>query len=46
MNTEHKELIALFDGLDTSGVSAAMDKLGLHDQVLGIMPLTNWRQTK
>lgn len=46
MNTEDKELIALFDGFDTPGVSAAMDKLGLHGQALGIMPLTNWRQTK
>ena len=42
MNTDDKELVALFAGLDTPGVSDAMDKLGLHGQALGIMPLTNY----
>ncbi|MCY1514633.1 4-hydroxy-4-methyl-2-oxoglutarate aldolase/4-carboxy-4-hydroxy-2-oxoadipate aldolase [compost metagenome] len=35
-------LVALFDGLDTPGVSDAMDKLGIHGQALGIMPLDNY----
>lgn len=42
MNAQDKELVALFEGLDTPGVSDAMDKLGLHGQALGIMPLTNY----
>lgn len=42
MSTEDKELVALFDGLDTPGVSDAMDKLGLHGQALGIMPLADY----
>ncbi|MCD0501870.1 RraA family protein [Bordetella petrii] len=37
-----QELIALFKGLDTPGVSDAMDKLGLHGQALGIMPLADY----
>ncbi|CAB3814559.1 RraA family protein [Achromobacter animicus] len=37
-----QELVALFEGLDTPGVSDAMDKLGLHGQALGIMPLDNY----
>ncbi|MDP9651263.1 RraA family protein [Paraburkholderia caledonica] len=37
-----QELVALFAGLDTPGVSDAMDKLGLHGQALGIMPLENY----
>jgi len=37
-----RELVALFAGLDTPGVSDAMDKLGLHGQSLGIMPLANY----
>jgi len=41
---EDKELIALFEGLDTPGVSDAMDKLGLHGQCLGIAPLENYKQ--
>ncbi|QIL74052.1 RraA family protein (plasmid) [Diaphorobacter sp. HDW4B] len=40
--TEDRELVALFQGLDTPGVSDAMDKLGLHGQVLGIKPLANY----
>ena len=39
---EDQELVALFEGLDTPGVSDAMDKLGLHGQALGIMPLANY----
>ena len=39
---EDQALAALFDGLDTPGVSDAMDKLGLHGQALGIMPLANY----
>ena len=42
MNAEDQELVALFEGLDTPGVSDAMDKLGLHGQALGIMPLANY----
>lgn len=37
-----QELVALFEGLDTPGVSDAMDKLGLHGQALGIMPLDDY----
>ncbi len=39
---EDQELVALFAGLDTPGISDAMDKLGLHGQALGIMPLANY----
>ncbi|TGN93113.1 RraA family protein [Burkholderia sp. USMB20] len=39
---EDQELVALFEGLDTPGVSDAMDKLGLHGQALGVMPLANY----
>jgi len=39
---EDLALVALFEGLDTPGVSDAMDKLGLHGQALGIMPLANY----
>ena len=35
MNLEDKALVALFDGLDTPGVSDALDKLGLPGQCLG-----------
>ena len=42
--TEDQELVALFEGLDTPGVSDAMDKLGLHGQALGIMPLADYAQ--
>ncbi|WP_321788032.1 RraA family protein [Burkholderia pyrrocinia] len=41
---EDRELVALFAGLDTPGVSDAMDKLGLHGQALGVMPLTDYSQ--
>lgn len=39
-----KELVALFEGLDTPGVSDAMDRLGLPGQCLGIAPLDNYRK--
>lgn len=42
MHHEDQELIALFHGLDTPGVSDAMDKLGLPGQCLGIAPLDNY----
>jgi regulator of RNase E activity RraA len=41
-SAEDRELVALFEGLDTPGVSDAMDKLGIHGQALGIMPLANY----
>lgn len=42
MNIEDKELVALFEGLDTPGVSDALDKLGLPGQCLGMAPLDNY----
>ena len=42
MNIEDKELVALFEGLDTPGVSDALDKLGLPGQCLGVAPLDNY----
>lgn len=39
-----KELVTLFEGLDTPGVSDAMDRLGLPGQCLGIAPLDNYRK--
>ncbi|HNG03844.1 MAG: RraA family protein [Candidatus Accumulibacter sp.] len=45
MNTTDAELVALFDGLDTPGVSDAMDKLGIRGQCLGISPLDNYAHT-
>jgi len=42
MNNEDKELVALFEGLDTPGISDAMDKLGLPGQCFGIVPLDNY----
>ncbi|MGY2217561.1 RraA family protein [Pseudomonas sp. SDO558_S425] len=44
MSPQDQELVALFAGLDTPGVSDALDKLGLPGQCLGIMPLDNYRQ--
>ena len=37
-----QQLVALFEGLDTPGVSDALDKLGLPGQCLGIAPLANY----
>jgi regulator of RNase E activity RraA len=45
MNGQDKELVALFEGLDTPGVSDAMDKLGIPGQCMGIMPLDNYLGT-
>lgn len=42
MNLEDQALVALFDGLDTPGVSDALDKLGLPGQCLGVAPLDNY----
>ncbi|WP_248766997.1 RraA family protein [Pseudomonas sp. MWU12-2345] len=44
MSPEDRQLVALFEGLDTPGVSDAMDKLGLPGQCLGIAPLGNYSQ--
>jgi regulator of RNase E activity RraA len=41
-SAEDQALVALFKGLDTPGVSDAMDKLGLHGQTMGIMPLADY----
>jgi regulator of RNase E activity RraA len=41
-SAEDRELVTLFIGLDTPGVSDALDKLGLHGQVLGIAPLADY----
>ncbi|MGV7214957.1 RraA family protein [Bradyrhizobium sp. UFLA05-112] len=43
-SAEDQELVALFTGLDTPGVSDALDKLGLHGQALGIAPLADYSQ--
>jgi regulator of RNase E activity RraA len=39
---EDRELVELFAGLDTPGVSDALDRLGLHGQALGILPLADY----
>jgi len=44
MSPEDRQLVTLFEGLDTPGVSDAMDKLGLPGQCLGIAPLDNYSQ--
>lgn len=41
---EDQELVELFKGLDTAGVSDALDKLGLYGQALGILPLENYKE--
>jgi len=41
---EDQDLVELFKGLDTAGVSDALDKLGLHGQALGILPLDNYKE--
>lgn len=41
-SSEDQELVALFVGLDTPGVSDALDKLGIHGQAMGIGPLANY----
>ena len=42
MSDLDKDLVVLFAGLDTPGVSDALDKLGLPGQCLGVMPLANY----
>lgn len=42
MILEDNALVALFEGLDTPGVSDAMDKLGLPGQCSGVAPLDNY----
>ena len=44
MNLEDQTLVALFEGLDTPGVSDALDKLGLPGQCLGVAPLDNYNK--
>lgn len=44
MSLSDKDLVALFDGLDTPGVSDALDRLGLAGQAFGIAPLANYDQ--
>lgn len=45
MSSEDRELVALFEDLDTPGVSDAMDKLGLPGQCFGIVPLADYTRT-
>ena len=42
MTPQDKDLVALFAGLDTPGVSDALDRLGLSGQCLGIAPLDDY----
>jgi len=42
---EDQELVALFAGSDTPGVSDALDKLGIPGQAFSIMPLANYKKT-
>lgn len=42
MHPDDQELVDLFEGLDTPGVSDALDKLGLPGQCFGVMPLNNY----
>ncbi|MEK6346011.1 MAG: RraA family protein [Burkholderia sp.] len=42
MSAEDRDLVELFAGLDTPGVSDALDKLGIHGQALGIAPLADY----
>lgn len=44
MQAEDKALVALFEGLDTPGVSDALDKLGLPGHCFGVMPLDHYKQ--
>jgi len=45
VNAQDKELVALFEGLDTPGVSDALDKLGIPGQCLGIAALSDYKGT-
>lgn len=42
-SAEDQELVALFSGSDTPGVSDALDKLGITGQAFNIMPLTDYK---
>lgn len=42
MNLDDQALVALFEGLDTPGVSDALDNLGLPGQCFGVAPLDNY----
>ncbi|MBY4841211.1 RraA family protein [Pantoea sp. DY-15] len=44
MSETEKQLLELFKGLNTAGVSDALDKLGLSGQCFDVMPLDNYRQ--
>jgi regulator of RNase E activity RraA len=44
MSVTDQELVAIFDGLDTPGVSDAMDRLGIPGHCLGIASLDDYRQ--
>lgn len=44
MTPDDQALVELFKGLDTPGVSDALDKLGMAGQALGIMPLANYSE--
>lgn len=41
-SADDKAIVDAFAGLDTPAVSDALDKLGLHGQALGIMPLSDY----
>ncbi|KAF4546970.1 Aldolase/RraA-like protein 1 [Elsinoe fawcettii] len=43
MAANSKEYVDLFAGLDTAGVSDALDKLGITGQAYGIMPLSHYK---
>lgn len=43
-SAEDQHLVSLFADSDTPAVSDALDKLGIHGQVLGITPLTNYEK--
>lgn len=43
-SAEDQELVALFAGSDTPGVSDALDKLGIPGQGFGIMPLADYKK--
>lgn len=43
MSPQDKELVGLFEGLDTPAVSDALDRLGLPGQCLDIAPLANYQ---
>jgi len=45
MSETDQDLVKLFEGLDTPGVSDAMDRLGLPGQCFGISPLDNYAKT-